>query len=381
MAVSFPASATATGQTTASVTVNINGFTVSIQPWTVTLSGPGTYSPSSYSRYSNNDSVTFNISGLSAGTAYTWTVALRDGTGTSYGTKSVSATTSSPPPATGTVPNVSGQTLSAAQTSFSNAGFTGGLTSSGTTTSGATSGNNGTVASQSLTAGSTANLSSSMTVVLYNYVAPPPTYTVVVDLAGGSAGVPNSGVGTFTGVASGTSWTLPTAVSKSGYDFMSFNGSYSQSQTVTITGNITFTAVWQASAPPPTYPPSWSDSSLSGTVTAGQAYSDGVTATNMNYSGSYSVVSGSLPTGISLNTSTGAVTGTPTVVGPYSFTIRATNSYGSVDASFSWTVNGGWYTYKNGAWVASTAQKYDGSQWVTGTVYKYDGSVWLVAGY
>jgi hypothetical protein len=182
--------------------------------------------------------------------------------------------------------------------------------------------------------------------------------------------------------ALGGTVTTPYA-SRSGYDFMSWDGngqSLGQSATTAaINSNTTFIAQWQASAPPPSYPPSWSDNSMSSTVTAGVAYSDGVSATNMNYSGSYSVVSGSLPAGLSLNTSTGAVTGTPTAVGTYSFTIRASNSYGSTDAAFNWTVNGGWYTYKNGAWVASTAQKYDGSQWVTGTIYKYDGSQWLVA--
>jgi hypothetical protein len=37
---------------------------------------------------------------------------------------------------------------------------------------------------------------------------------------------------------------------------------------------------------------------------------------------------GSLPTGLSMNTSTGAVTGTPTAVGTFSFTVKATDAYG-----------------------------------------------------
>jgi len=91
-------------------------------------------------------------------------------------------------------------------------------------------------------------------------------------------------------------------------------------------------------SPPPSFPPSWTDNTLAG-FTAGSSYSDGVTATNMNYSGSYSVTSGSLPSGISLNSSTGAVTGTPSTGGQsYSFTITASNSYGSTSASFSGTV-------------------------------------------
>jgi hypothetical protein len=43
------------------------------------------------------------------------------------------------------------------------------------------------------------------------------------------------------------------------------------------------------------------------------------------------VVSGTLPPGVTLNATTGAVSGTPTVAGNYAFTVRATNAYGSAD--------------------------------------------------
>lgn len=55
----------------------------------------------------------------------------------------------------------------------------------------------------------------------------------------------------------------------------------------------------------------------------------------------YSVVSGSLPPGLSLSSTApalGKVTGTPTTAGNYSFTIRATNSLGTADQSFSITI-------------------------------------------
>lgn len=53
---------------------------------------------------------------------------------------------------------------------------------------------------------------------------------------------------------------------------------------------------------------------------------------------SYAVQAGALPTGVSLNTSTGALTGTPTTAGTGSATIRATGPGGTEDAAIDWTV-------------------------------------------
>lgn len=58
---------------------------------------------------------------------------------------------------------------------------------------------------------------------------------------------------------------------------------------------------------------------------------DGVTVT-------YAVQSGALPTGMSLNASSGLITGTPTVTGSYDATIRVSNALGSADATLSWRV-------------------------------------------
>lgn len=48
---------------------------------------------------------------------------------------------------------------------------------------------------------------------------------------------------------------------------------------------------------------------------------------------SFSVISGSLPPGLSLNASTAAITGTPTTAGTYPFTVRGSNSAGNTDRS------------------------------------------------
>lgn len=54
----------------------------------------------------------------------------------------------------------------------------------------------------------------------------------------------------------------------------------------------------------------------------------------------YAVFSGSLPPGLTLNTGTGAITGTPTTAGSYSAVIRVTDSAGYfTDATFAITVN------------------------------------------
>ena len=47
----------------------------------------------------------------------------------------------------------------------------------------------------------------------------------------------------------------------------------------------------------------------------------------------FSILTGSLPPGLSLNASTAAITGTPTTVGTYPFTVRGSNSAGHTDRS------------------------------------------------
>lgn len=53
---------------------------------------------------------------------------------------------------------------------------------------------------------------------------------------------------------------------------------------------------------------------------------------------SYAVTTGTLPGGLSLNTTSGAITGTPTGSGTTSITISATNSYGTVTKSLSFFI-------------------------------------------
>lgn len=54
----------------------------------------------------------------------------------------------------------------------------------------------------------------------------------------------------------------------------------------------------------------------------------------------YTVDSGTLPTGTSLNANTGLISGTATTAGDYNFTIRATNSAGTATQAYSVTIAG-----------------------------------------
>lgn len=124
--------------------------------------------------------------------------------------------------------------------------------------------------------------------------------------------------------------------------------------------------------------PNWTKNTLSSFVETVE-YADTVTATN---SPTYSISAGALPTGISLNSATGAVTGTPTVLGEnYSFTITATNADGTVSQSFSGTVaqdlGGGIKIFDGTNWVNKAAYAYDVDTWKEGKVYVYNGTIWV----
>ena len=63
---------------------------------------------------------------------------------------------------------------------------------------------------------------------------------------------------------------------------------------------------------------------------AGQAYSIQVRVTGGTAPFTYALTAGSLPTGMSLNTSTGVISGTPTVTQTVSYTITVTDANGEV---------------------------------------------------
>ena len=68
-----------------------------------------------------------------------------------------------------------------------------------------------------------------------------------------------------------------------------------------------------------------------------QAYSETLTATGTSPI-TWSIASGTLPSGLSLDPSTGVISGTPKTAGTSTFTVKATNNYGNVSAPFTITV-------------------------------------------
>ena len=80
----------------------------------------------------------------------------------------------------------------------------------------------------------------------------------------------------------------------------------------------------------------WTDSVVT-TLTEGRASNEGVSATGAD---TYTVSAGSLPPGLTLDSATGALTGSPTTAGTYSFTITAENALGQqIRRSFTVTVD------------------------------------------
>ncbi|MFF4906594.1 M4 family metallopeptidase [Streptomyces sp. NPDC001260] len=73
--------------------------------------------------------------------------------------------------------------------------------------------------------------------------------------------------------------------------------------------------------------------------TVGTAVSLQISASSTN-SGSLTYAASGLPTGLSINSSTGVISGTPTTAGTYSTTVTVTDSTGATGtASFTWTVS------------------------------------------
>jgi hypothetical protein len=137
------------------------------------------------------------------------------------------------------------------------------------------------------------------------------------------------------------SGTLPTGLTLSGGGLLSGTPSAAGSFSFTIraTGNAANSTADRSWTQLVATAPSWVTSASIANTSQAVLYSTTLTATNANPTG-FSVLSGSLPTGTSL-TSAGVLSGTPTVLGTYSFTVRVLSTTSAVifvDRAFTQTV-------------------------------------------
>ncbi|WP_161781491.1 putative Ig domain-containing protein [Janthinobacterium lividum] len=239
---------------------------------------------------------------MTAGLAYSQTIAASGGTGTyTY------ARTAGSLPAGLTL--ASNGTLSGTPTAAGAYSFTVTATDS-STGAGPYSGAraySGTVAAGAPTAGAVS------ATVAYGSSANP----ITLNLGGGAATsvAVASAASNGTASASGTSITYTPTAGYGGPDSFTYTASNGIGTSTPATVTITVTGPTITLAP-----------STVPAATVGTAYSQSVTAANGGAPYTYAISAGALPAGLSLNTATGLLSGTPTAGGVFNFTVRATDS-------------------------------------------------------
>ena len=184
-------------------------------------------------------------------------------------------------------------------------------------------------------AGTTASATLSLTI---GNSAPSLSITSPSSLSAGTVGTAYGPV-TFaaSGGTSGYTWAatsgLPSGMSFSaggvltGTPATGSQGAYSLNVTVKDSSNTTAKAIFAL-----TINPSGGSSNLFvscpplGTLTVGVAVSGNCSVFGGTQPYTLSISAGALPAGLSLNSATGTIGGTPTTAGPYSFTVQATDS-------------------------------------------------------
>jgi hypothetical protein len=229
-------------------------------------------------------------------------------------------------------------------------------------------------------------------------------FTTRIDLQDASPGVVNYQVYFIRSTTAWTSFNLNTVTNRPNFNFAlggsGFSGFYTYdfrnpglerligSGSISVTAGATLSltgtndpvgsmGIATASGSFTTVPvvPVFGDSTVVSTANVGTAYSDEVTASG---SPTYSVFSGALPTSLTLNTSTGAITGTPTVPGVFTFVIRATNVSGTANTgTLTITVLGGGKVWNGTAFVAGTTRVWNGTAFVSTTTKVWNGSTWV----
>jgi hypothetical protein len=104
-----------------------------------------------------------------------------------------------------------------------------------------------------------------------------------------------------------------------------------------VPGNIATTTFTYSTPSAPAVAPVITTTALNA-ATVGTAFTQTIAATGTAPI-TWAVQAGTLPAGLTLDTASGVVSGTPTTAGAYSFTLRATNGAGNDDQAFTGSVN------------------------------------------
>lgn len=145
----------------------------------------------------------------------------------------------------------------------------------------------------------------------------------------------------------------------------------------TVYGDLVLYAQWAIAAIYPEYV----DQSVASPVIINSSYSDGVYASNAV---SYQIISGSLPPGLTINSSSGTIIGQPTTQGSHTFVVRATSSTGDTKDTPNLVIQvipAGHTAHDNTSFTKSSiAKRYDSgsSSWVNVSVMKrWNGTAWV----
>jgi hypothetical protein len=174
----------------------------------------------------------------------------------------------------------------------------------------------------------------------YSMVVAPPTCPPITlspaTLPNPVVGTPYSQTVTASGGAAPYSYAVTSGVLPAGLSLDSATGAITGIPTTAGTSSFTITAIDRNACPgsqpystvtaPPTCPTVTLSPPTLPSPVVGTPYSQTVTASGGTAPYIYTVSSGALPTGLLLNSATGAITGIPTTAGTFSFTITATDN-------------------------------------------------------